>query len=106
MEYTEIIYLIDEKIIEDDVGNILSSSISSKKKYAKKQSVRSNEFYNAVKVGITPTIEFVMKRFDYNSEQEVDWNHKRYSVIRTADPNNKFDIVLICTEKLGVNKDG
>ena len=103
MEYSEIIYLISEIKGEDEIGNIISSSFTTKKCYAKKQSLRTNEFYSAVEVGLTPSIEFVVKRLNYNGEEEIEWNGKRYQVIRTVDPKNKFDIVLICARKIGVN---
>lgn len=102
MEYTEIIYLISRETEEDDIGNIISSSITSKKIYAKKQSVRTSEFYNAVQAGLSPQIEFVIKRLNYNCEEELEWNSERYSIIRTVDPKNKFDIVLVCGKKTGV----
>lgn len=103
MEYSEIIYLINEVVGEDEIGNTITSSFTSSKCYAKKQSLRTNEFYSAVEVGLTPSIEFVVKRLNYNGEQEIEWNNKRYQVIRTVDPKNKFDIVLICARKIGVN---
>lgn len=102
MEYTEIIYLITKIKGEDDIGNITSSSETSKKCYAKKQSIRSNEFYNAIEVGITPSIEFVIKKLNYSNEEEIEWNNDRYSIIRTIDPKNRFDIVLVCSKKIGV----
>lgn len=101
MEYTEIIYLISLKKEEDEVGNILSSSKTSKKVYAKKQNVRTSEFYNAVQCGLSPQIEFVVKRGNYSNEEELEWNKEKYSVIRTVDPKNKFDIVLVCGKKIG-----
>ena len=103
MEYTEIIYLIDTTIQEDDIGNQISSSETSTKCYAKKQSLRTNEFYSAVEVGLTPSCEFVVKRLNYSGESELEWNNTRYQIIRTVDPKNKFDIVLVCSKKIGVN---
>lgn len=103
MEYSEIIYLISEVKTEDEIGNVIPSSFTSNKCYAKKQSIRTNEFYSAVEVGLTPSVEFVVKRLNYNGEEEIEWNGKRYQVIRTVDPKNKFDIVLICARKIGVN---
>ena len=102
MEYTEIIYLVDKVLEEDEIGNVKTSSFTLTKRYAKKQSVRTNEFYIAVESGLTPSIEFVMKRLDYDGQQELNWNNTRYSVIRTVDPKNKFDIVLVCAKKIGV----
>ena len=104
MEYSEIIYLIKEVIGEDEIGNATTSSCTSTKCYAKKQSIRTNEFYNATMVGLTPSCEFVVKRLNYNGENELDWNNERFEIIRTIDPKNKFDIVLVCAKKIGVNK--
>ena len=104
MEYTEIIYLVSKTLEEDDIGNMVTSSFSLTKRYAKKQSVRTNEFYSAVESVLTPSIEFVMKRLDYDGQNELNWNNKRYSVIRTIDPKNKFDIVLVCARKIGVKE--
>ena len=104
MEYTEIIYLVNSTKEEDEIGNVITSSFTLTKRYAKKQSVRTNEFYSAVESGVSPSIEFVMKRLDYDGQLELEWNHKRYSVIRTVDPKNKFDIVLVCAKKIGVKE--
>ena len=101
MEYSEIIYLLTESIGEDEIGNQTSSLTSSKKCYAKKQSVRVNEYYNAVEVGLTPSVEFVLKKLNYNGEQLIEWNNKIFNVIRVVEPKNKFDIVLVCTDKIG-----
>lgn len=68
-----------------------------------KQSVKTGEYYNAVEVGLTPSCEFVIKKLNYNGEEELEWNKERYQVIRTIDPKNKFDIVLVCTKRIGVN---
>ena len=103
MEYQEIIYLVNSVKEEDEIGNIITSSFQLTKRYAKKQSVRTNEFYSAVETGLTPSVEFVMKRLDYDGQLELEWNRQRYSVIRTIDPKNKFDIVLVCARKIGIN---
>lgn len=101
MQYSEIIYLLTESIGEDTIGNQVPSLTSSKKIYAKVQSVRTNEYYNAAEIGLTPSVEFVIKKLNYNGEEEIEWNNKRYSVIRVVEPKNKFDIVLVCSVKIG-----
>lgn len=103
MQYSEIIYLITESIGADTIGNQVPALTSSKKCYAKVQSVRLNEFYSAVEVGLTPSVEFVIKKLNYSGEEEIEWNNQRYSVIRVVEPKNKFDIVLVCSKKIGVN---
>lgn len=106
MQYQEKIYLISQTIGGDEIGNDLATSESSTLSYAKAQSVKTNEFYSAVEVGLTPSIEFVIKRLNYNGETEVEWNNTRYTVIRAIDPKSKFDIVLVCAKKIGINKRG
>lgn len=103
MEYSEIIYLISETEGVDEIGNIITTSSSQTKSYAKVQSVRTNEFYNAVEVGLTPSIEFVIKKLNYSGEDLIEWNGNKYQVIRVVEPKNKFDIVLVCSKKIGVN---
>lgn len=103
MQYSEIIYLVNEVRAKDSIGNDIVSSSTSTKCYAKKQSVRTNEFYNAVETGLTPSCEFVIKRLNYNGETSLTWNNETYSIIRTVDPKNKFDIVLVCSKKMGIN---
>ena len=87
----------------DDIGNYLPSSETKQKCYAKKQSVKTGEYYGAIEAGLTPNCEFVIKRLNYNGESELEWNNERYQVLRTIDPKNKFDIVLVCSKKIGVN---
>lgn len=103
MEYSEIIYLVGVKSERDEIGNAILSPLEPIKCYAKKQSVKTSEFYNALEVGVTPSCEFVVKRLNYNGEEELIWNNERYQVIRTVDPKNKFDIVLICSKKIGIS---
>ena len=102
MEYSEIIYLITNKLEEDEIGNINSSFDLYNKCYAKKQSVRTSEFYNATMVGMNPSVEFVIKKLNYSGESELLWNDERYKVLRVVEPKNKFDIVLVCSKKIGV----
>ena len=54
-------------------------------------------------VGLTPSCEFVVKRLNYAGQNELEWNNERYEIIRTIDPKNKFDIVLVCARKIGIN---
>ena len=103
MEYSEIIYLISQTEGVDEIGNIIPTSSVETKSYAKAQSVKLNEFYNAVEVGLTPSIEFVLKKLNYHGENEIRWNNEVYKVIRVVSPKNKFDIVLVCAKKIGVN---
>lgn len=104
MEYSEIIYLVNKVESQDTIGNEIVSSDTLTKCYAKKQSVRTNEFYNATMNGLPPSMELVIKRLNYAGQDEIEWNNVRYEVIRTIDPKNKFDIVLVCAKKIGIHE--
>lgn len=106
MEYTEIIYLEEFSTGEDAIGNQTSSLTSSNKCYAKVQSVRTNEYYSAVEAGLTPSVEFVIKKLNYKGESIVKWNNEMYGVIRVVEPKNKYDIVLVCSKKIGISGNG
>lgn len=106
MEYKEIIYLEEFSNGEDAIGNRTSSLTSSNKCYAKVQSVRTNEYYSAVEAGLTPSVEFVIKKLNYNGESIVKWNNEMYGVIRVVEPKNKYDIVLVCSKKIGISGNG
>lgn len=105
MPYQEIIYLVEMVKGVDSIGNDITTSETKNKCYAKAQSVKTNEFYSAVEVGLTPSVEFVVKKLNYNGESEIEWNDKRYAIIRTIEPKNKFDIVLVCARKIGTPKE-
>lgn len=100
MQYTEILSLIKKFTTQDEIGNITYSE-QINNVYAKKNIVGSKEFYNAVAVGITPTAELQIKLSNYNDEEEVIYNNKRYSIIRTIPKNS--DLILVLGDKQGVN---
>lgn len=102
MEYTEIIYLVQSTETKDEIGNIIPSSETLVKVYARPQMVATKEFYNAVSVGLTPTDELRIKKMNYNGESELEWNGQRYSIIRTI-PKEHMDVVLVIGHKQGVN---
>ena len=97
MEYTELLTLISQVESTDSIGNITNTE-TQKTIYAKKNKVGSKEFYNAMAVGMTPTAELQIKLSNYNNEDEVIYNNKRYYVLRTI-PINRMDIVLVIGEK-------
>lgn len=105
MQYQEKLYLVNQIQEEDEIGNDVVASETLELCYAKAQSVRTNEFYSAVEVGLTPSVEFVIKRLNYKGQKEAEWNGTRYTIIRTVDPKSKFDIVLVCGKKIGITSE-
>src|SRR5690625_1409065 len=53
------------------------------------ESVTRNEFYNAARVEMQPEIVFIVNRYDYSGESEVEYEGQLYDVIRSYKPNNR-----------------
>lgn len=101
MEYIDELTLIKVETQQDVIGNIVSRE-TTKNVLCRRNVVGTREFYNAMAVGIRPTAELQIRASNYEGEQEVEYYGHRYYVIRTI-PKGKFDIVLVCGEKQGVN---
>lgn len=99
--FSEVIYLISKTETRDS-NKVLQISESKVKCYATKQNVSTKEFYSAVGVGLRPSAEFVIKRFNYSGENEIEWNEERYSVIRMIE-KNIYDLVLVVEKKVGAD---
>jgi len=106
MKYTEVLYLIEKNQITDEIGNIsYSNKFVEHKTYAKMQKVGTNEFYNAISVGIIPTYEFIIRLSNFNNETEAKYNNEIFSIIRTIPMHKTNEIVLVLGKKTGVNND-
>lgn len=68
------------------------------------ESVTRSEFYSAARNKMQPELVFMINRFDYEGQSEVEFEEKLYDVIRSYQPNhnhnpNKMDIdrlELVC----------
>ncbi|QNG60388.1 phage head closure protein [Bacillus sp. PAMC26568] len=62
--------------------------------FANRKSVRSNEFYLAAQSGYSLELMFEVRSADYNSESHLDFEGKKYEIVRTY---NKGELTeLIC----------
>lgn len=69
--------------------------------YVQPRSVYNAEFYNAAQAGLHPSITFtIANRADYNGEKIVEWNGKRFDVIRTDWTAQRDTISLVCEERV------
>lgn len=100
MEYIQPLKLIQLTPITDTIGNITFNETTTNV-FCRENVVGSREFYNATAVGITPTAELQLRKVEYNGQEVVEYNGKRYAVIRTL-PKGKFDVVLVIGIKEGV----
>lgn len=52
--------------------------------FARVASIGTNEFYQAAASGLKPTIKFIVPDYlEYSGEKEVEYEGKRYNVLRT-----------------------
>lgn len=106
MKYTEVLYLIQKELITDNIGNRYYKNSEDKKKvYANMQKVGTNEFYNAIAVGIKLSYEFRIKLSNYNNEVQAEYNNTIFDIIRTIPDKRNDEIVLVLGQKIGVNND-
>lgn len=83
----------------DEDGYVTSyDEDSSNEIFAEVKSVTRTEFYNAMRAGVAAEIAFVVNIDEYEAQNVVDYNGKRYYVVRTY-ATSISDIELICSDK-------
>lgn len=65
--------------------------------FASERSIRSNEFYEASRQGLRLSRMFVIKPYEYNLEECLLYEGKKYKVERTYQKNTE-ELELICSE--------
>ena len=101
MNFTEVITLISQVRTTDEIGNIINTE-TEKEVYARKSTLGTKEFYNAVAVGLTPTAEFIVRSCEYNGETECIYNGVRLTVIRALQKDRR-NVVLVVGNKMEDN---
>ena len=64
--------------------------------YCNKKSIRQSEFYQAQAQGFKPELMFEIRSEEYRGEEYLDFNKKRYRILRTYDRNGELT-ELVCT---------
>ena len=99
MLFRDTIDLVSVAYSTNDVGN--SAEVETKLTvYADKQSIRQSEFYQAAQTGLKPELMFVIRTIDYNNETRLEYNSKKYNIIRAYDKTGEFT-ELICQGIVG-----
>lgn len=96
--YNHELTLIKQIEIEDELGNqIYEEKLTTV--LCKLQSIGRNEFYSASTAGLKPEKIFVIHGYEYNYESLIEFEGKRYSVIRTY-ANDFEEMELVCERKV------
>lgn len=79
--WSDDITLIQSGYTTDKFGNQVSKDIRRTIQATRKNISRA-EFYQAGQAGIRPSTMFVVHPYEYEDETKVEYNGKRYSVVR------------------------
>lgn len=100
MDRSTPIYLIGMTYSADAIGQRIPTD-TSRKVYANVRSVTRSEWATAGQMGLKPELMAVIFEPDYQGEEIVEINSKRYGVYRTFhDANDRLELYL--EEKAGV----
>lgn len=90
------VILLATTIIQDEYANEVETEVQ-RTLLCNEESVGRNEFYNAARAGLKPTLIITIKYFEYEGEKRLIYKGKHYQVDRTYS-QDKEDIELICSE--------
>lgn len=96
MIYSDIITLVAESTSRDSDGYTVTTE-STKEVYADIKSVKRDEFYKALRSGITAAIVCRIFAHDYNGQRLIDYAGIRYKVERAYSTTPDF-VELTCSE--------
>lgn len=95
--FDEVIYLIKQgEETQNEEGFPIPAQDAKRDVFANEKSIRGNEFYIASQSGYTLEVMFEVHSFDYEGESLVEYESKRYKVVRTYERKQDEITELIC----------
>lgn len=101
MDRSDVLTLISVTYQQDDYG-IEQPTETTNEIYCRTESVTRAEFYDAGRNGLNPELKFVVFCGDYDGQKLLEYDGKRYSVVRTYQRKND-DLELYAERKGGTN---
>lgn len=92
----DIVDLIKETNGTDEEGYPAIVEMERKGIFANRKSIRSAEFYQASSVGYALEAMFIIRSEEYEDEELLRYNDKKFSIIRTYDKGEFIE--LICAD--------
>jgi len=74
--------LIKESFTLDSIGNQIPVEIENPV-FCDVKSISRSEFYNAATTGLKPSIVFIIHCYEYDDEEKIKFEDKKYKIIRT-----------------------
>lgn len=101
MDRSNVINLISETYTQDEIGQFVP--IETKRQvYCNVRSITRSEWFEAGRNGLQPAYVFTMFRHDYNNENIVEFEGKRYGIYRSYIVQNE-QLEIYAEEKGGLN---
>lgn len=94
--FSDVIELVSFDTKVDDNGFEVNTEIKTEV-FADKKSIRSNEFYEAQKLGYKLSVMFVIKPYEYNAQEYIYYESNKYKVERTYEKNTE-ELEIICSK--------
>lgn len=99
MDRSDIITLIKTGEQTQDSNGVWHKTETTRTVYCQANSVTRSEFFAAGREGLNPEYEFTLFFADYDGEEVVEYNGKRYAVYRTYIGRN--DTIELYAERKG-----
>lgn len=95
MRKDSLIYLLKADTSDNEIGDVVKTT-SRRETFAKKNSIRQSEFYQAAATGLQPELSFTVWTMEYLGESQLEYQGKPYNIIRTFEINEK-ETELTCS---------
>lgn len=94
--FSEILELVDLIIDVDENGFEILTERKTEV-FAAKKSIRASEHYEAQKLGYKLSLMFIVKPYEYNNQEYVYYENKKYKVERTYEKDTE-NLELVCSK--------
>lgn len=82
--------LIKYETRENDMGDVINDKVKTKV-LCSVESVTRSEFYAGASHDLQPEIVFVVNKFDYEGQLEIEFKGNKYDIIRTYEPKGRHN---------------
>lgn len=82
--------LIKYETRENDMGDVINDKVKTKV-LCSVESVTRSEFYAGASHDLQPEIVFVINKYDYENQSEVEFEGRKYNVIRSYLPKGRHN---------------
>ena len=85
--------LISKTYSYDEIGQAIEAE-SETEIFVSERSITRQEWVEAGRVGLNPSIELVTPFMNYSDQEEVEYNGTRYSIYRTYKNGDNIELYL------------